>query len=98
MAQQSHKAPSDLLRIDEYVRRKHGHDGWWVAVQVDHAVLAAGSRIEDLLNEYDEEGRPKHTLKGLLKKPGRRQGRPQVSRLPRSSVLIRPKPQLRRQD
>lgn len=93
MAQLSQKAPSDLLRIDTYIQRKYNCDGWWVAIQVDHAVLTFGNRVESLLNEIDDKTKmQKYILDGLLKPAPTLPTKKQVTRIPRNHHLLAPKP------
>lgn len=39
----------------------------WTALQFDAAVIYFGRRIENMLNEMDKEGKPKHKLEDLIK-------------------------------
>lgn len=49
------------------MERTFGLDGWWTCVQVDAAVIALGIEVENRLNEFDDDGKPKHTLDDILK-------------------------------
>jgi len=54
--------PSDLL----------GFEHAWVRWQFDNAVFHFGSRVDNKLNQYDENGKPKYTPEqalNLLPKP-----------------------------
>lgn len=41
-------------------------DSWWTVIQVDAAIHAVGSKIEALLSQYDDKGKPRHSLDQLL--------------------------------
>jgi hypothetical protein len=97
MAQQTQQAPSKLLKVNQWVKRKYGHDGWWTAIQVDHAVMMFGSKVESLLNDFDKKGEPKHKLETLLKKPSEPIASKQVTQLSRNSGIVSPKPKRKKQ-
>lgn len=78
------------------MKRKYAVDGWWTAIQIDHAVMMFGSKVESLLNEYDSKGKQKYKLENLLRKPSEPIADRQVTRLPRNSGLVSPKPTARK--
>jgi hypothetical protein len=92
MAQQTQQAPSKLLKVNQWVKQHYGHDGWWTCIQVDHAVMMFGSKVESLLNDFDKKGKPKHKLDDLLRKPTEPVISQQVTRLPRNSSMVSEKP------
>jgi hypothetical protein len=93
MAQQTQQAPSKLLKVNQWVKRKYGHDGWWTCIQVDHAVMMFGSKVESLLNEFHPKtGKPVHKLDALLHKSTEPVISQQVTRLSRNNSMVSQKP------
>ncbi len=92
LAKATSKAPSEVLRIEEYTERAFGLNGWFYAVQVDLAVLAVGVFVENKLNELDKKGKPKYKLAEILKP---RKAEQSVSKISRDDSRISPKPQVK---
>lgn len=66
MSQSNRQSPSQLLNIREWAEELTGMPDLWTAIQFDAAVREFGVRIENLLNELDEDGKPVHRLQDLL--------------------------------
>lgn len=92
MAQQTQQPPSKLLKVNQWVKRKYGVDGWWTCIQIDHAVMMFGSRVDSLLAEIDGKGKSKYKLDNLLKKPSASLQDKPVTQLSRNSGMVSPKP------
>lgn len=55
------------MKISEWVEQKYKMDGWWAGIQFDKYITWFGTKIENLLSEFDpKSGKPVHTLDKLL--------------------------------
>lgn len=59
-------APSQILRLDEWVTSEFGLDGWWTTYQFDSAVTFWGNWVESKLNERDKNHHAVYTLDMLI--------------------------------
>ena len=59
--------PSEYLRVEEYVNRKYGLDGWWTCVQVDDAIYSVGRYIESKTTGFDKNNKPKPSVSDYFK-------------------------------
>lgn len=61
-------APSVYLRVEEYVNRNYGLDGWWTCVQVDDAIQTVGRYIENATTGFDSKNKPKPSVSDFFKR------------------------------
>lgn len=59
-------APSQILRLNDWVEHEFGLDGWWTTYQFDSAVTFWGNWVEAKLNERDKNHQPVYTLDMLI--------------------------------
>lgn len=66
LSQETHRAPSEIVRVREWASQMMGFEDTWTPYQFDRAVVWFGIWVENHLAERDKQGKPIHTLDTLL--------------------------------